>query len=137
MSELSYEAPKILAIYLQIANYPVLGQEIRRRMRAELFRRGVITPESLEKEVREKALLSQRREGVAGQIGQDEPHWEQRKQTIQDHLTDFYFAYNFPLELFQNIISELLAGRSVSPDDLDLHFNPELAPLELLLKQAS
>ena len=137
MSELPYEAPKILAIYLQIANYPVLAQEIRRRMRAELFRRGIITPESLEAEVREKAILSQRREGVSGQLGEDEEHWVQRKRAIQDHLTDFYFAYNFPLELFQNIVAQLLASRSVSPDDLDLHFNPELAPLELLLKQAS
>jgi len=82
MSELSYEAPKILAIYLQIANYPVLGQEIRQRMRAELFRRGIITPESLEREVREKAILSQRREGVAGPTGEDEPHWEQRKPKL-------------------------------------------------------
>lgn len=137
MSELPYEVPRILAIYLQIANYPILAQEIRLRMRAELFRRGIITSESLEKEVREKAILSQRREGVAGPAGEDEPHWEQRKQKIRDYLTDFYFAYNFPLDLFQNIIAELLASRSVSPDDLDLHFNPELAPLELLLKQAS
>jgi hypothetical protein len=137
VAELPYEAPKILAIYLQIANYPILAQEIRRRMRAELFRRGIITPESLEKEVREKAILSQRREGVAGQPGEDEPHWEQRRQTVQDYLTDFYFAYNFPLDLFQSIVVELLVSRSVNPDDLDLHFNPELAPLELLLKQAS
>ena len=53
-----------LAIYLQIANYPILAQDdSRTQMREELFRRGVITPEALEEEVREKAILSQRREG--------------------------------------------------------------------------
>ena len=137
MAELPLEAPKILAIYLQIANYPILAQEIRRRMREELFRRGIISTEALEAQVREKALQSQRREGVVGEQAEAPHLWEQRNQMIRDYLTDFYFAYNLPLDLFQGIISELLAGRSVQEDDLDLHFNPELAPLDLLLKQAA
>ena len=137
MAELALEAPRIQAIYLQIANYPILAQEIRRHMRDELFRRGIITSEALEEEVRQKAILSQRREGVGGQPGEAEPLWQQRQQTIRDYLTDFYFAYNLPLELFQNIISDLLAHRSVQEDELDIHFNPELAPLDLLLKQAA
>jgi hypothetical protein len=113
MAELPLEAPRILAIYLQIANYPILAQEIRRYMRDELFRRGIITSEALEEEVWQKAILSQRREGVEGQPGEAEPLWQQRQQTIRDYLTDFYFAYNLPLELFQSIISDLLARRSV------------------------
>jgi hypothetical protein len=136
MPELPYEAPKILAIYLQIANYPIMAQEIRSRMRDELFRRGVITSAALETEVREKAILSQRREGVTGQP-EGELQWPTRLQMIRDYLTDFYFAYNLPLDLFQTIISDLLADRSVAEDALDLHFNPELAPLDLLLKQAA
>jgi len=137
MAELPLEAPRILAIYLQIANYPILAQEIRHQMREELFRRGIITSEALEEEVRQKAILSQRREGVGGQPEEAEPLWQQRQQTIRDYVTDFYFAYNLPLELFQNIISDLLAQRSVQEDELDIHFNPELAPLDLLLKQAA
>ncbi len=136
MPELPLEAPKILAIYLQIANYPILAREIRQCMRAELFRRGIVTPEAFEEEVREKALLSQRREGVSSQEAEREPQWEQRLQMVRDYLTDFYFAYNLPLELFQNIIGERLAGRAVCEDDLDLHFNPELAPIDLLIRQA-
>jgi hypothetical protein len=137
MAELPREVPKILAIYLQIANYPILAQEIRHRMRDELFRRGVITSDALEAEVGEKAILSQRREGAANEQAEAPHLWEQRKQMIRDYLTDFYFAYNLPIELFQNIISELLADRSVPEDELDLHFNPELAPLDVLLKQAA
>lgn len=137
MAELPLEAPKILAIYLQIANYPILAHDIHRRMREELFRRGVITPEALEAEVREKAILSQRREGVMNEQAEAPHLWEQRLQMVRDYVTDFYFAYNLPLELFQNIITELLADRSVQMDDLDIHFNPELAPLDLLLKQAA
>jgi len=136
MAELPFEAPKILAIYLQIANYPIMAQDIRHRMREELFRRGVITSAALEAEVREKAILSQRREGVTGEP-EGELQWQQRLQMICDYLTDFYFAYNLPLDLFQNIIGELLSSRSVEADALDLHFNPELAPLDLLLKQAA
>ena len=136
MAELPFEAPKILAIYLQIANYPIMAQDIRRRMRDELFRRGVITPEALEEEARTKAIDSQRREGVAGLV-ENELLWQQRLQMTRDYLTDFYFAYNLPLDLFHAIIGDLLTLRSVQEDEYEIHFNPELAPLDLLLKQAA
>ncbi len=136
MADLPLEAPKILSIYLQIANYPIMAQQIRRRMRQELFRRGVITSEAMEEQVREKAALSQRREGLNHQQAETPHVWEQRKQMVRDYLTDFYFAYNLPIDLFQSIIDTLLAERAVQKDELDLHFNPELAPIELLLKQA-
>ncbi len=136
MIDLPLEAPKILAIYLQIANYPIMAQQVRRRMREELFRRGVITSEALEAEVREKAVLSQWREGLIDPVEEGELVWQQRLQVIRDHLTDFYFANNLPIDLFQSIVNDLLASRSVRQDALDLHFNPELAPLDLLLRQA-
>jgi hypothetical protein len=136
MADLPLEAPKILAIYLQIANYPIMAQEIRRRMREELFRRGVITPDALEEEVQQKAALSQQREGLTSSAQEAEPVWQRRLQTIRDHLTDFYFAYNLPLDLFHNVIAELLAQRSAGQLAGDLPFNPELAPFDLLLRQA-
>ena len=39
------QIPKVLQIYLQISQYPILGHRIRERMRTELFARGIITPE--------------------------------------------------------------------------------------------
>ena len=63
--------------------------------------------------------------------------WQQRLQMIRDYLTDFYFAYNLPLDLFHAIIGDLLDQRSVREDEYEIHFNPELAPLDLLLKQAA
>jgi len=137
MIDLPLQAPKILALYLQMAQYPILARRIRRRMREELYRRGVITPTQLEQEVREKALLSQRREGLTDPlIEEDAQQWDQRLQQIMDTLTDFYFAYNLPLELFDQIVQELLAERSVRRGDVGLTFNPELAPLDILLNQA-
>ena len=38
------ESSKISDIYLLIAQYPMLASRIRRQMRQELFRRGIITP---------------------------------------------------------------------------------------------
>lgn len=136
MAELFFEAPKISTIYLQIANYPIMAQEIRRRMREELFRRGVITPDALEDEVRQKAIDSQRREGVIA-LEENELAWQQRLQMVRDYLTDFYFAYNLPLDLFHSVIGDLLSERSVPEDEYEIHFNPELAPLDLLLRQAA
>src|SRR3990172_6451662 len=143
MPELPLEAPEILSLYLQIAQYPILARQIRHRMRQELYNRGIITPQHLEQETLEKALLSQHREGLTDPYFEEPAHdWEARLGQIRDHLTDFYFAYNLPLDLFHRIVEELLVERGarhgeVTPlGEVTLTFNPELAPVDLLLRQA-
>ncbi len=143
MPELPPEAPKILTLYLQLSQYPILARRIRRRMREEIYQRGVITPGQLEQEAREKAVHSQYREGLTDPYYQEgEREWEERLQQIRDSLTDFYFAYNLPMDLFQRIVEELVAergpqsGEAPRPGSGRLTFNPELAPLDLLLRQA-
>src|SRR5215217_2020433 len=134
------ESSKILDIYLLIAQYPMLASNIRRRMREELFRRGIITPQQFDAEVKEKAILSQQREGIYnGPLTESAEKWDLRWSRIRRTLTDFYFAYNLPIEILHHILDELLTpqvdGRSISPDH-SLLFNPELAPLEMVLRQA-
>jgi hypothetical protein len=138
MSPIPLESSKILEISLLIAQYPILASRIRRQMRQELFQRGIITPERFEQEVSEKSILSQQREGVfEPDQKEDAKQWNLRFHRVQRTLTDFYFAYNLPVELLEKIIDELLAQRHVSkPAETSLHFNPELAPLEMVLKQA-
>jgi hypothetical protein len=131
------ESSNILSIHLLIAQYPILARQIRHRMREELYRRGVITPARLEREVHEKAILSQEREGIKNPLMEEEaPQWEERLQLTRDHLTDFYFAHNLPLDLFHEIIETLVTQRGARTTEDVLAFNPELAPLDLLLKQA-
>jgi len=128
--------PKVLELYLQISQYPILGQRIRSRMREALFARGVITPEHFEQEVEEKAILSQHREGLSDPFGQEPSAvWEERLAQIRDYLTDFYFAYNLPHAVFEEIVHDLLAERAAEQDVI-LPFNPELAPRTMLLAQA-
>ena len=134
------ESSKILEIYLLIAQYPMLASAIRRRMREELFRRGIITPQRFDAEVKEKAVLSQQREGIRdGLLEESAQKWELRWSRVRRTLTDFYFAYNLPIEILHHILDELHTlradGRSISPDQ-SLPFNPELAPLEMVLRQA-
>ncbi|MEP7135140.1 MAG: PEP/pyruvate-binding domain-containing protein [Chloroflexota bacterium] len=134
------ESSKILEIYLLIAQYPILASDIRRRMREELFRRGIITPQRFDAEVKEKAMQSQQREGIHnGLLEEDAQQWELRWSRVRRTLTDFYFAYNLPVEILHHILDEMLTpqadGSSVSPDH-SLPFNPELAPLEMVLRQA-
>ena len=136
MADLPRETPTILAIYLQIAQYPILAAAIRQRMRAELHRRGVITPELFEREAREKAISSQQREGLTDPLVEEaSAQWEERLRLIRDHLTDFYFAYNLPLDLFTGIVESVLAERLGGQPGSGITFNPELAPRELLLQQ--
>ena len=134
------ESSKILDIYLLIAQYPMMASAIRRRMREELFRRGIITPERFDAEVKERAVQSQQREGISnGLLQESAQQWGLRWSRVRRTLTDFYFAYNLPIEILYHIVDELLTpqaeGKSILPDH-SLHFNPELAPLEMVLRQA-
>lgn len=128
--------PEVLELYLQISQYPILARRIRDRMRSELFARGVISAKQFEDEVKEKAVMSQRREGLADPFAQETSDiWKQRLDQIRDHLTDFYFAYNLPHALFESIVRDVLAERDPEPK-VSLSFNPELAPQSILLEQA-
>lgn len=130
-------ADKALRIYLALAQYPILSTSIRARMRRELFQRGVISPAAFEAEVRERAIKSQELEALHDPYGEEPADiWEIRLTRLRDHLTDFYFAYNLPYELFEEIVRTALAERGVQPEDLSVSFNPELAPQEMLFEQA-
>ena len=134
------ESSKVLEIYLLIAQYPILASAIRRRMREELFRRGIITQQRFEAEVKEKAIQSQQREGIQnGLLEESAQKWDLRWKRVRRTLTDFYFAYNLPIEILYHILDELrtseVDGRSIAPGH-NLPFNPELAPLEMVLRQA-
>ncbi len=86
--------------------------------------------------VRQKAVLSQHREGLADLGQESEPTWNARLAVIRDQLTDFYFAYNFPPDRLNDAIQRTLT-ETTSPEEhaLVLSFNPELAPMDLLFSQ--
>ncbi|MBK6429522.1 hypothetical protein [Candidatus Amarolinea dominans] len=107
-------------------------------MREEIYRRGITTSEKFENEARDKAIKSQRREGMMNPLSEeDADQWEQRLQHIRNYLTDFYFAYNLPFDLLQRLIDEAIAQRLPGGDSSTrLTFNPELAPLDFLLRKA-
>jgi len=130
-------ADRTLNIYLTLAQYPILSTHIRVRMRRELFKRGVITPQAFEAEVREKAIRSQALEGLHNPFT-EEPQdvWDMRLMRVRDHLTDFYFAYNLPYDLFEQLVREVLAERGAHEQDALVSFNPELAPQSMLFEQA-
>ena len=130
------EAPKVLELYLEITRYPILSKKIRERMREELFARRIIAPDVFEKEVREKAIHSQLREGLANPYEQEAPEvWQERVRQIRDHLTDFYFAYNLPHSLFVEIVQSTLKDRRPE-EEIILTFNPQLAPWDMLFAKA-
>ena len=127
--------PKVLTLYLAISQYPILGPQIRERMRQELFRRGVISPEDFENEAREKAIQSQIREGLGDSLGQEPiDSWQKRLGIERDNMTDFYFAYNLPFQQFEVILIEVLSGR-MPTEDVVLTIHPELAPWDMLFAQ--
>jgi hypothetical protein len=128
---------RTLHIYLSLAQYPILSTQIRARMRRELFNRGVITQQAFEAEAREKAIRSQALEGLHDPFSEEPADvWELRLTRLRDHLTDFYFAYNLPYDLFEKIVRDTLSERGAGSSDLQVSFNPELAPQNMLFDQA-
>src|SRR5512147_1377316 len=107
------ESSDIVQIYSQLSQYPILAPDIRERMREELFRRGIVRPDRLEEEVKDRAIISQKREGLNNPMfEEDEGLWLQRLRFIRDYLTDFYFAHNLPIELLQSIVKDVVSVRT-------------------------
>lgn len=128
---------RTLHIYLSLAQYPILSAKIRARMRRELFERGIIDQSDFEAEVKEKAIRSQRLEALNDPFSEEPADiWDLRLSRIRDHLTDFYFAYNLPYDLFNRLVRESLVERGAIIEDLQVSFNPELAPQNMLFDQA-
>jgi hypothetical protein len=128
---------RTLQIYLSLAQYPILRTQIRALMRRELFNRGVIQSQAFEAEVRDKAIQSQVREGLNDPYGEEPGSvWERRLFRVREHLTDFYFAYNLPYELFEDLVREVLGERGAAIETSVVNFNSELAPQEMLFEQA-
>ncbi len=128
--------PKVLQLYLELSLYPVLSHTIRERMREELFTRGIISRDDFDREVLQKAILSQRREGLIDPLHEEPAQdWDKRVRYIRAHLTDFYFAYNLPHSLFERIITDVLDKREQSAKDSRLLFNPEIAPWDILFAE--
>ncbi|HJW83537.1 MAG TPA: PEP/pyruvate-binding domain-containing protein, partial [Anaerolineae bacterium] len=130
-----HSTPKVLQLYLEISQYPILAKRIREHMRREMFARGVISPQAFEEEVRNKATLSQRLEGLLNPI-EEEPAevWQRRIDLVRDNVTDFYFAHNLPHDLFKEIVQDIIAQRAPQQEVI-LSFNPELAPWSMLFAQ--
>ncbi|MGQ9838970.1 MAG: hypothetical protein ACUVR4_00255, partial [Anaerolineae bacterium] len=126
--------PKMHRIHMILGQYPILGDAIREQMRQELFRRGVITKERFEAEAREKAIQSQQREGITNPYQEESAEtWERRLAKVRDNLTEFYWAYNLNMQLFEEIVRRVLNQRPTAEQVLSL--NPEMASMEILFQQ--
>lgn len=122
-------------IYIKLAQFPILADVIRKQMREELFQRGIVKESIFEEEVEKSARDSQYREGLIDPFSEEPATiWEERKARIRAFHTDYYFAYNLPTELFEEIVRSVLEQRT-QPTGLALEFNPELAPWEMLFKK--
>ncbi len=123
-------------IYIKLAQYPILADRVRDRMRQELFHRGIIDPDTFEHEVREMSLASQLREGLVDPYYEEDSRaWQVRVERIRDHRTDVYFADNLGSARLDALIEEVLNSRSSAPDMAPISFNPEIAPWEMLFRQ--
>lgn len=123
-------------IYIKLAQYPILADRIRDRMRDEIFRRGIIHPDHFEREVRDLAMQSQRREGLGDPyFEEDSATWAMRLERIRDLHTDAIFANHIGVARLDVLVEEVLDSRPAPPDSVPISFNPEIAPWEMLFQQ--
>src|SRR5690606_37630697 len=126
----------VIDVYTKLAQYPILAQSIRERMRPELFRRGIIDAAAFESEVTASANDALR--GVGSHVpftSEQAQTWQKRKGRIRDFQTDAAFANNLPLALLEQIIEEVRQAQPGQTHSLELTFNPEIAPWEMLFQQ--
>jgi hypothetical protein len=124
-------------IHKTLAKYPILSDRIRARMRRELFKRKLITEREFEAELRNRAIQTQKFEGIKNPFLNESPDvWELRISRLREILTDAYFASNLPIELFEQIIQDVLKEQGVSAEDIQSSVNPESAPQNVLFDQA-
>lgn len=124
-------------IYIKLAQYPIKADEIRQKMREMLFERGFVTLDTFEAQVKENAIMSQKREGVHNPFS-PEPLtiWQKRIERVRAFQTDYHFSINLPPEEFDTLVEKVVRGQSDQNQlPLDLTFNPELAPWEMLFEQ--
>ena len=123
-------------VYIKLAQFPILCDRIRLRMREELFRRGIVDKNEFEQEVKDLAIESQRREGLNNPtVQEDEATWQRRLETIRDLHTDNYFAHNLGSTLLEQLINEVLNNQDKTAKPVELNFNPEIAPWAMLFEQ--
>lgn len=137
MAKVQDPTERLYEIYLTLCQFPTLTPRIRLRMRKEMYDHNVITPHEFESQVLEKAVQSQLREGLRNPLTEETAEmWEHRLDVVRGQLTDFYFSQHFSQELFEQMINEVLQERGVEPQESLFATNPELAPQELILRQA-
>lgn len=134
-SQLPY-SPKVLAMHLALLQYPILGKQIRKRMREQLFVKGIISRSRFEQEVHDKAMQSQERERVVPAIEEPPQDWHERYARIEEIQTEFYYATNFSYDDLQDIVEECLADKGAPRGGILPDFNPEIAPWSMLFAQA-
>jgi len=128
---------RALRIHLILSDYPILRTRIRSEMRRILFNQRVITQKDFEVIVREKALRTQKLEGIENPLLDETGEtWSLRLDRVRRSLTDSYFAHYFPLDFFEKIVRDVLSERMQPSDDILSAFNPEIAPQEILFEQA-
>ena len=137
MDFLPNSSERLLNVILTLGQYPILAPKIRLRMREEFFRRGIIDKVTLEAQIRDEAIQTQRVEGIENPYEkEDKIVWETRLAAVRDQLTDLLFSRHLPYELLERLISEVMEERGMPAVDLHLAINPELAPLDLVFEQA-
>ncbi|KAF0111301.1 MAG: hypothetical protein FD147_1052 [Chloroflexi bacterium] len=137
MDFLPNSSERLLSLTIALGQYPILQARIRARMRAELFNRMIIDQKDFESQVRSEAIQTQKLEGIDNPYNQEPLDlWETRKTILRDQLTDLLFSRHLPFEVLEIMISEVLLEKGVTPTELHLAINPELAPLDLVFEQA-
>ena len=72
--------------------------------------------------------------GCSIRLARSRPAWRASAARIRAFHTDYYFAYNLPLSLFDEIVHEVVQSKHTQTE-LMLAFNPEIAPWEMLFRQ--
>lgn len=136
---MQYNLSQITQTRIQIAlsDYPILQDRIIEEMLKQLIRDQIFTLAEIDAKVREKALLSQAREGLSNPFVQEGPtDWENRLSRVRSSLIIQEYANRYPVETFNETVDKIVENRAVDREPDFFWHNIENTSDDAIFEQA-
>ena len=137
MTQQDYNPNVLLSIQATLSQYPILTEKIENEMYSRLIQDGYITVSSFNENIRDFALLTQKREGLENPFAQEPPLiWEKRLERVKSMMIHQEFAHSYPLEVVRAIVDSVVKEPETGSKPSFMWHNIQHATIETIIEQA-
>lgn len=137
MPQNDYSPNVLSSIQATLSQYPILADKIENEMYNRLLQDGYISVNSFTENVRDFALLTQKREGLKNPFAQEgQQIWEKRLSRVQSTMVRKEFALRYSLEDFNALVASVLRNPAAGRVEALTWHNIQHATDETIIEQA-